>query len=111
VDYWPNEATAWDNVLFVYVSGAYWPGEGVLVYPGAKVGTAAPAPSMRLKYLRDGIQDYEYMQMLKNAGQASFVNSVITPIASDWHNWTQDRVALEAARSQLGQQLDHLSPH
>jgi hypothetical protein len=66
---------------------------------------------MRLKYLRDGIQDYEYVQLLKNAGQASFVNSVITPIASDWHNWTQDQSALEAARLQLGTQLDQLSPH
>jgi len=111
VDYWPNEATAWDSVLLGPISGAYWPGEGILVYPGANVGTTAPAPSMRLKYLRDGIQDYEYVQLLKNAGQASFVNSVITPIASDWHNWTQDQNALEAARLQLGTQLDQLSPH
>ena len=109
VDYWPNESTAWDNVLSGPVSGAYWPGEGILLYPGAKVGTAEPAPSMRLKYLRDGIQDYEYVQLLKNAGQTSFINSVIQPIASDWHNWTQDQNALEAARLQLGQRLDVLA--
>jgi hypothetical protein len=65
---------------------------------------------MRLKYLRDGIQDYEYVQLLKNAGQSSFSNSVIQPIASDWHNWTQDQNALEAARLQLGQKLDVLAP-
>jgi len=109
VDYWPNESTAWDNVLSGPVAGAYWPGEGILLYPGAKVGTAEPAPSMRLKYLRDGIQDYEYVQLLKNAGQTSFINSVIQPIASDWHNWTQDQNALEAARLQLGQRLDVLA--
>jgi len=111
VDYWPNEATVWDNVLIGPLSDAYWPGEGILMYPGEKVGTAAPAPSMRLKYLRDGIQDYEYVQLLKNLSQSAFANSVIQPVASSWRDWTQDRVALEAARSQLGQQLDHLSPH
>ena len=91
VDYWPNEATAWDDVLVGPVSGAYWPGEGILLYPGARVGTTATAPSMRLKYLRDGIQDYEYVELLKSKNQVSFINSVIRPIAADWHNWTQDQ--------------------
>ena len=110
VDYWPNESTAWDNVLVGPISGAYWPGEGILLYPGAQVGTAASAPSMRLKYIRDGIQDYEYVQLIKNAGQASFADSVIQPVAPDWHNWSQNHNALEAARVQLGQRIDSLSP-
>src|SRR5207302_6887619 len=109
VDYWPNEATAWDDVLVGPVSGAYWPGEGILLYPGARVGTTATAPSMRLKYLRDGIQDYEYVELLKSKNQVSFINSVIRPIAADWHNWTQDQSVLEAARLRSGRQLDSLS--
>jgi glycosyl hydrolase family 123 len=108
VDFWPSEDTAWDNVLVGPHSGAYWPGEGILIYPGARVGTAEPAPSMRLKYLRDGIQDYEYVQLLRNKNQASFINSVIRPIAANWHNWTRDESALEAVRLQSGEQLDRL---
>jgi Domain of unknown function (DUF4091) len=106
VDNWPNEATAWDNVLVGPISGAYWPGEGILVYPGTRIGTTAPAPSMRLKYLRDGIQDYEYVRLLKKWNQVSFIDSVIRPIAGDWHNWTQDHSVLEAARLQSGRQLN-----
>ena len=108
VDYWPSEATAWDNVLVGPVSGAYWPGEGILIYPGARVGTTEPAPSMRLKYLRDGIQDYEYVELLKKNNQVSFINSIIKPIAANWHTWTQDESALEAVRLQSGEQLDRL---
>jgi hypothetical protein len=111
VDYWPNLATAWDDVLYGPVSGAYWPGEGRLVYPPGQIGSTEPAPSMRLKYLRDGIQDYEYVQLLKNLGQVVFANSVIQPIAKDWHNWTQDANVLEAARLQMGQKIDSLFPH
>lgn len=109
VEFWPDEATAWDNVLVGPHSGAYWPGEGILIYPGARVGTIEPAPSMRLKYLRDGIQDYEYVQLLKDKNQMSFIDSVIKPIAADWRNWTQDQSVLEAVRLQAGEHLDRLS--
>jgi hypothetical protein len=109
VDYWPDEATAWDNVLVGPGWGSYWPGEGILIYPGAKVGTAEPAPSMRLKYLRDGIQDYEYVELLRRNNQLSFIDSVIRPIAADWHNWTKDQSLLEAVRLEAGEQLHRLS--
>jgi Domain of unknown function (DUF4091) len=34
--------------------GSHYPGEGQLVYPGANAGLQGVAPSMRIKYLRDG---------------------------------------------------------
>lgn len=109
VEVWPSEATAWDDVLVGPISGAYWPGEGILIYPGSRVGTTEPAPSMRLKYLRDGIQDYEYVELLKQKNQMSFINSVIRPIATDWRNWTQDQRVLEDVRLQSGKKLHRLS--
>jgi hypothetical protein len=108
VEHWPNEATAWEDVLVGPISGAYWPGEGILTYPGARVGTTEPAPSMRLKYLRDGIQDYEYVELLKKQHQGAFIDSVIKPIATDWRNWTQDHSALEAVRLEAGEHLNRL---
>jgi len=110
VEHWPDEATAWDNVLLGPISGSYWPGEGILVYPGSRVGTQEPAPSMRLKYLRDGIQDYEYVQLLKRFNQTSFINSVIRPIAADWQNWTKDASVLESVRLQAGEQINRIVP-
>ena len=84
-------------------------GDGMLLFPPSPIGSSEPAPGIRLKAIRDGIQDYEYAQILKNLGQAPFLNSVIAPIASSWTNWTHDPNALQNARMQLGQQIHQLS--
>jgi Domain of unknown function (DUF4091) len=84
-----------------------YPGEGQLVYPGANAGLQGVAPSMRLKYLRDGVQDYEYVQLLRNCGQSSLALSVANSVGKDWNwgDWTTDPNALESAREQLGNQI------
>ncbi len=51
-----------------------WPsnGAGVLYYPGARVGLDGPIPSLRLKVLRRGQQDYEYLALAeRRAGRAA----------------------------------------
>jgi hypothetical protein len=62
---------------------------------------------MRMKYLRDGVQDCEYVQLLKNCGQSSFALSVANSVGLNWNwgNWTTDPNALESAREQLGTQI------
>jgi len=55
-----------------------------------------------MKAIRDGIQDYEYAQILKNLGQESFTNSIIVPIATSWSNWNHDPNALEGATAAIG---------
>lgn len=39
-------------------------GDALLIYPGQFVGMDGPVPSIRLKALRRGSQDYEYMRLL-----------------------------------------------
>jgi len=86
------------------------PGDGIFLYPPGPIGSTESAPGIRLKAIRDGIQDYEYAQILKNLGQVPLVNSILVPIATSWTNWALDPSALEAARQQLGQQLNQFSP-
>ena len=106
-----NAIASWNNVdTTACGSGLGRPGDGIFLYPPGPIGSTESAPGIRLKAIRDGIQDYEYAQILKNLGQASFVNSIIQPIATSWSNWSHDPNALEAARMQLGQKLDQLSP-
>jgi hypothetical protein len=38
--------------------------QGVLIYPGQYVGLKAAVPSIRLKQVRRGVQDYEYLWLL-----------------------------------------------
>jgi hypothetical protein len=82
-----------------------YPGEGVLVYPGGPAGLKGVAPSMRLKYLRDGVEDYEYVQLLKNCGQGTFALDEARKVGHDWTNWTRDASLLESVREQLGNQI------
>ena len=87
----------------------YLPGEGLLTYPGAQVGLPGQVvPAMRIKYVRDGVDDYDYVQLLKNAGQGAWALSVARTVGPDWTNWTRDPNAVEAARIQLGNMLDSL---
>jgi hypothetical protein len=86
------------------------PGDGIFLYPPAPIASTESAPGIRLKAIRDGIQDYEYAQMLKNLGQLSVVDSTLLPIAASWSNWNHDPNALQSARTQLGQLLHQLAP-
>jgi hypothetical protein len=106
-----NTIGSWNNVDTTACGGGLGrPGDGIFLYPPGPIASTESAPGIRLKAIRDGIQDYEYAQILKNLGQVPFVNSIIVPIATSWTNWTHNRTALENARLQLGQKLHQLSP-
>ena len=104
-DYW--SADPWNQVNNTgQFSSNNYPGEGMLVYPGYQVGIAGVAPSMRLKWIRDGVDDYDYVALLKAAGQTTLAMNLSTSVASDWSTWTRDPDALASVRMQLGQALD-----
>jgi uncharacterized protein (TIGR03437 family) len=86
-----------------------YPGEGILVYPGYQVGIDGVAPSMRLKWLRDGIEDYEYVQALKLAGHGAEALQLAYSIAPDWRGWTRDVDQLFSVRYQLGEEINSLN--
>ncbi|PYT30747.1 MAG: hypothetical protein DMG58_13660, partial [Acidobacteria bacterium] len=89
-------------------SSSNYPGEGMLVYPGSTVGITGVAPSMRLKWLRDGVEDYEYVTLLKSAGKGSWAMTMAQSVGLNWTSWTRDPNALASVRQQLGNQLDLL---
>lgn len=104
VDYWTSDP--WANP---YSWNGSYPGDGVLVYPGAKVGVSTIVPSMRLKYIRTAVQDYEYVQLLSNAGRRDWALRTIRPIAQDWQHWSNDPNQLRSIRHMLAAELDRLT--
>jgi len=99
----------WNNVQTWNCGGYTCPGDGVLVYPGQQAGMSSVVPSMRLKFIRDGVDDYDYVAMLKQKGQSSLANSVLNSVAPNWVNWTRSTSSLQSARIQMGQELDKLA--
>lgn len=76
-------------------------GEGVLFYPGDKAGAPnAAIPSLRLKALRDGLEDYDYLALLAQLGDPGFAAQLAASLAPAWNNWSRDPNALIAAREQ-----------
>lgn len=41
-------------------------GDGYLIYPGRPIGYDGPVSSIRLEQAREGVEDYEYLHMLRN---------------------------------------------
>ena len=78
-------------------------GEGMLVYPGRAAGYEGIAPSLRLKALRDGIEDYEYLAILERAGKVEAAQKIVLPLAGSWFEWQKDAAAYEAARAKLAE--------
>jgi len=76
-------------------------GEGTLAYPGRAVGYDGIAPSLRLKALRDAIEDYEYLAILERAGRAAEAERIVQPLAESWFKWNPDPAAYQAARARL----------
>lgn len=82
-----------------------YPGEGMLVYPGSQVGLNQVVPSMRLKWIRDGVEDYEYLQILKQTNP-SLALQIAQSVGPNWINWTRTASALDTAREQAGNAID-----
>jgi len=80
-----------------------WNGEGSIVYPGRAAGYDGIAPSLRLKALRDAIEDYEYLALCERLGVADEAQKIVLPLAPSWFQWEKDPGAYEAARARLAE--------
>ena len=107
VDLWTQ--LPWQDVYGFTLEKNYYPGEGMLIYPGNQVGISSVVPSMRLKWIRKGVEDYEYVALLKTMGRGDWAKSRIGRAATDWRNWTDDTAILESVRHELGDEIERLS--
>ncbi|HRZ57678.1 MAG TPA: DUF4091 domain-containing protein [Candidatus Paceibacterota bacterium] len=82
--------------------GVVFYGEGSLAYPGRAVGCEGVVPTIRLKALRDAIEDYDYLALLEHQGQASEADAIVAPLAASFFAWDKDPAAYERARTALG---------
>ena len=85
--------------------GPVYNGEGTLVYPARPVGYEGIVPSLRLKALRDGIQDYEYLAILQRAGLSADAEKVSRRLTTSFFQWNPDPAAYDEARAQLARRI------
>jgi hypothetical protein len=104
VDHWTENP--WMDVDTYPTDGDHYPGEGMLVYPGEDVGIQGTVPSLRLKWIREGVEDYEYIELMKKAGKGNLALEWSKHIGQDFRHWNDDSAALYALRKRMGETLD-----
>ena len=87
------------------VDGGYYPANSTLAFPGKDVGIKGVVPSMRMKWIRKGFDDYEYVEMLKKTGQKDLALKLSQSVSKDWREWSRDPAQYEKVRREIGQIL------
>jgi hypothetical protein len=98
----------WESVYAFHLNGA-----GTLYYPGTpgNIGgtTPVPIPSMRLKLIRDGMEDYEYLHILDALGQSAFASTTSRTFITNSYIFSNNSSDLQTARLALGNKIHSLS--
>jgi hypothetical protein len=85
-------------------------GDGTLLYPGlpARWGgkRAFPVESIRLKVIRDGLEDLEMLRLADAAGLHAEAAAIAARVAPSVRGFARDPEAWTAARRELGELLD-----
>jgi hypothetical protein len=118
---WINESNGYTGLLYWRVDRftpemwekadwGGWPGDGQLIYPSDEVGIFYNAvPSLRLKYLREGVNDYDYIQLLKGLGDADYAMQVVRSVGASWKKWARDPADVEAAKLAIARRIEELT--
>ncbi|MEO0104217.1 MAG: DUF4091 domain-containing protein, partial [candidate division WOR-3 bacterium] len=91
----------------VIIDDKIYNGDGYLIYYGSKFGMNKPISSIRLKTIRDGIEDYEYLKILKELDYSSYL-SLINKIATDWDNWSNNPDSLILVKKEIWERIRDL---
>jgi hypothetical protein len=88
-------------------------GDGTLYYPGttARIGGTTPIPleSLRMKMIRNGYQDYEYLRLATTAGHGTEALSIAKSTYPSVHDAGPSPAAIDTARAQLADLIDSRS--
>ncbi|HEY3267261.1 MAG TPA: glycoside hydrolase domain-containing protein [Armatimonadota bacterium] len=99
----------WQNQFFYSANG-----DGTFFYPGTpvRVGGSHPIPitTLRLKLLRQSMQDYEYMKRVSDLGDKGIADRAAARIvAAPDRYWTDTQAeALPALRAELARRIEEL---
>ena len=88
-------------------------GDGTLFYPGRPdvVGgtTQIPIESIRLKLIREGLEDYEYLGMLTKLAGSKTAADLVNSIVRTTYDFDHNPEKLYAVRESVGREISRLS--
>jgi len=120
LNYWPQTPDPWlDPVTFLSgflcSDGHVLNGEGSLIYPGHRAkrytgqrNVDGPVSSLRFELLREGIEDYEYLWLLKSLGDETFANQAAEGLVADVSAFSRNVEELFAWRQKIAERIESL---
>jgi len=120
-NFWNQTPNPWlDPVTYISgfeCSGGYvLNGEGSVIYPGdytkqytGQPNVDGPVSSIRFELLRDGIEDYEYLWMLKELGDKEFAEAKINNLVIDVSTFSRNLAELYITRKAMARRLEELT--
>ncbi len=98
---WPT--VPWDQARVATYKEFKVNGDGFLIYPGLDW---TPWPSVRMENIRDGIEDYEYLWLLRERAPQSKLLSVGPELSQDFTHFCKDPAVLAARRLELARAIE-----
>jgi len=82
-------------------------GDGFYIYPATRQrhGQDLPVASIRLKWLREAAEDFDYLTLARQAGYGARAEALTRPFARGFGDWNDNVPALLQARREIGQLL------
>jgi hypothetical protein len=124
--FWQQKA--YDIEGLVYYSGTFWHweivdnpwtdmatwksysdiiyGDGSLTYPGKPVGVDGPCASIRLKLIRKGINDYEYLCLLEKKRGKDYVKNLLSGMIKNLSTYERHAHKLDEMRDRIAEELE-----
>ena len=102
---WYNDRGPWLEPWLGPSPERYANGGGLLFYPGKEADFDGPVVSIRLKNIREGLEDYEYFAILEKMGQGKFVKEMVDRIAPSNWDFTTDGDLLMKVREELARKI------
>ncbi len=116
--FWPQTADPWLNPVtylsgFLCSDGYVLNGEGSLIYPGSRAkrytgqkDVDGPVSSIRFELLREGIEDYEYLWLLKSLGDGEFAEDAARSMVVDVRAFSRNVDDLFALREKMAARIE-----
>lgn len=118
LNFWSQTPDPWLDAVtfisgFVCSDGGVLNGEGSLLYPGdhaerytGQPDVDGPVSSIRFELLREGIEDYDYLWMLKQKGEQDFADEQVRNLVIDVSSFSRNIEELYMVRKAMAERLE-----
>ena len=104
-NYWSEVSDIWTDGASVKTISPDVFGDGYLLYPGAKVGVTGPCASLRLECIRNGLEDFDMLQLAEKYLGKEWVDKQIDKVTKSVTEHTDDAQLFAEVRKTIGDKL------